>query len=349
MDKYFLIMIQFKKYSSIENCFYKDFLEEIRAQVPSDIQWVVQEKVHGTNTSFLCDGKDVKFAKRTSILEENENFYNYREILDEYRDKVLSMFRRISLHYAEVGSIAVFGELFGGSYPHPDVQRIGRLSVIQKGVFYTPIHEFYGFDIYIFTKEGGGYYLPVQEANVFFDKEKFFYARTLLKGSLEECLKYSNQFQSNIPVWLGLPPIDDNVCEGIVIRPVVPHYLRNGSRVIIKSKNEKFSEKKSVRKRNKLIGQQVEFSKELSNLLSLVEAFVNENRLSNVVSHIGEVSIPRDFGKLVKSMYEDVMTDFLKEYRDIHESVDKSEQRIFNGILNKKIISVIKKVYMNVN
>ena len=31
--------------------------------------------------------------------------------------------------------------------------------------------------------------------------------------------------------------------------------------------------------------------------------YVNENRLVNVVSHIGEVKIPRDFGRLVKAMY----------------------------------------------
>ena len=68
-------MIEFKKYSSIENHFYKDYLDQVREQVPADVQWVVQEKVHGTNTSFLCDGNDVKFAKRTSILEDDEKAY----------------------------------------------------------------------------------------------------------------------------------------------------------------------------------------------------------------------------------------------------------------------------------
>lgn len=39
-----------------------------------DLEYVVQEKVHGANTSFLCDGNEVKFAKRTSVLAEDENF-----------------------------------------------------------------------------------------------------------------------------------------------------------------------------------------------------------------------------------------------------------------------------------
>lgn len=50
------------------------------AEMPADLKYVVQEKVHGANTSFLCDGNEVKFAKRTSILSEGENFYEYDEL-----------------------------------------------------------------------------------------------------------------------------------------------------------------------------------------------------------------------------------------------------------------------------
>ena len=85
-------MIEFKKYSSNENHIYKDYLDQVREQVPAEMQWVVQEKVHGTNTSFLCDGNDVKFAKRTSILEDDEKFYDYQELVDEYKEKVISLF-----------------------------------------------------------------------------------------------------------------------------------------------------------------------------------------------------------------------------------------------------------------
>ena len=340
-------MIEFKKYSSIENHFYKDYLDQVREQVPADVQWVVQEKVHGTNTSFLCDGNDVKFAKRTSILGDDEKFYDYQEILEEYRGKVLSLYRRVCQHHEGVESISVFGELFGGTYPHPDVQRICRLTLIQKGVFYTPGHEFYGFDIYVFTKDSG-YYLSVDETNALFEAEGFFYARSLYTGSLDDCLKHPNQFQSKIAEWLGLPAIEDNVCEGIVIRPVTPYYLRTGSRALIKSKNEKFAEKKSIKRRTMQLEQQVEYSKELTEMLTLVDSFVNENRLANVVSHIGEVQIPRDLGKLIKEMSYDVVEDFLKEHSALYNVIDKSEVKIFNKELNKKITAVIKSVYMTV-
>lgn len=66
-------------------------------------------------------------------------------------------------------------------------------------------------------KDDGGRYLSVDEANAFFEAEGFFYAKTLFRGSLAECLKYPNAFQSKISQWLGLPDIEDNICEGIVV------------------------------------------------------------------------------------------------------------------------------------
>jgi len=114
---------------------------------------------------------------------------------------------------------------------------------------------------------------------------------------LDECLKYPNAFQSKISQWLGLPDIEDNICEGVVIRPVEPQYLRNGTRVLIKNKNARFAEKKSVKKRNKLFSEHVPYSDALKSLLPEVEAYVTEARLSNVISHIGEVNFPKTLAK----------------------------------------------------
>ena len=50
-------MLEFKKYSSIENSFSREFMEHVVAEMPQDLEYVVQEKVHGANTSFLCDGE----------------------------------------------------------------------------------------------------------------------------------------------------------------------------------------------------------------------------------------------------------------------------------------------------
>ena len=339
-------MLEFKKYSSIENSFSREFMEHVVAEMPQDLEYVVQEKVHGANTSFLCDGETLRFAKRTSMLEEGEQFYDYPELLERYRDRVLKLFGDIKAKYPEVTHISVFGEMFGGLYPHDGVKTKQKVSLIQRGVCYTPDHEFYGFDIYLFT-EAGGRFLPVDEVNEIFETNGFFYAKTLFRGTLTECLKQPNAFQSKIAEWLGLPAIEDNICEGIVIRPVTPMYLRNGSRVLIKSKNERFAERKSAKRRTKLFVEPVPYSEELKALIVEGETYVTENRLANVVSHIGEVHFPKDFGKVMGLFSKDVLEDFLKEHGNLYVALEKSEQKLLNKELNKFCTALVKQVYMS--
>lgn len=327
-------MINFKKYSSIENSNAREYMSRVVDQMPIDVEWVVQEKVHGANTSFLCDGKDVVFAKRTAIIADGENFYDYQPLLLAYRDRVLSLFSHIKSIHPETVSISVFGEMFGGKYPHNDVEAIPGIVLIQKGVYYTPSHEFYGFDIYL-TSNDGGSFLLVDEVNALFEEFGFFYAKTLMRGSLDDCLNYPNAFQSKVAEWLGFPPIDDNICEGVVIRPVVPMFLRTGSRVIIKNKNARFAEKKSKKVRNKIFSEPVPYSEALKMLLSEIDCYITDNRLDNVISHIGEVSLPKDFGKIMGLFSKDILDDFLKEHSGEYVALDKCEQKSFNRELNK--------------
>lgn len=339
-------MIKFKKYSSIDNAITREFMERVRTEMPEDLEWVVQEKVHGANTSFLCDGEDVKFAKRMSVLSDDDKFYDFQSMLETYDPRVLSLFKRIHETHPDVSAISVFGEMFGGRYAHEGVPAVKGLTLIQKGVNYTPVHEFYGFDIYLFEGESG-YYLAVDEVNSLFEAEDFFYARSLMRGSLAECLKYPNAFQSKISQWLGLPDIDDNICEGVVIRPVVPQYLRNGSRVLIKSKNARFAEKKSIKKRNKLFPEPIPYSDSLKALLPELEAYITENRLNNVISHIGEVTLPKDFGKIMGMFSKDILEDFLKEHGGEYTALDKCEQKSLNRELNKLSTGFVKEILLS--
>ena len=100
-------MIRFKKYSSIENSFNVEFMDKVRAEMPSDLKYVVQEKVHGANTSFLCDGNDVNFAKRTSVLAGDEKFYDYEQILADYRERVIALYNDIKARHEDIESISV--------------------------------------------------------------------------------------------------------------------------------------------------------------------------------------------------------------------------------------------------
>jgi len=337
-------MIQFKKYNSIENTFDKDFLEKIFLEGYDKQEFVVQEKVHGSNVCLITDGKTVGFGKRTGFVETGEKFYDYEELLERYTPKVITLFSTVKKDFPDILTLTVFGEMFGGKYPHSDVKNNTKTMVIQKGVYYCPNHELYTFDLYV-TTEDSGRFLSVDESNIFFEREKFFYAQTLFRGTLDKCLLYPNAFQSRISDWLGLPAIEDNICEGIVIRPVEPTYLRNGSRVLLKNKNARFAEKKSVKKRKPKLFVEPSYSKFLNDLLPVTELYVTENRLNNVVSKIGQISVPKDTGKLIGLFSKDILDDFLKEHSGEYAAIEKSEQKILNRHINSLATNLIKKVY----
>ncbi|MDR0738089.1 MAG: RNA ligase, Rnl2 family [Prevotellaceae bacterium] len=337
-------MLIFKKYSSIENTYDKELLDKIRLEHLDSLPYVVQEKVHGANCSFVTDGQTVQFAKRTGLIEPGESFYNYEELLERYRERIVRLFQRIKAKYTDTESMLVYGEMFGGKYPHPDVKNFSTVLNIQKGVYYCPVHEFYGFDIYI-TGPDSRRYFSVDETNAFFEEGGILYAKTLFQGTLDECLAYPNDFPSHIAEWLGLPPIEGNICEGVVIRPVEPAFLSNGSRVLLKSKNSKFAEKKAVKKRQPALFVAPTYSEALNNQLALTEAYVTENRLNNVISKIGHVSIPKEMGKLIGLFSKDVLEDYLKEHASDYALLEKSEQKILNRHVNKQATDLIKGVY----
>lgn len=339
--------LKFNKYSSIENTYQTLYLNKVREIVPKDAIWDVTEKVHGANCCIITNGNDTKFAKRSGIVEDGENFFNYEKVLEEFRPKIINAFNYIKKKYETnetiIDLVQFYGELFGGAYPHPDVPRNSQFNSVQKGLYYAPYQSFYGFDIAIIykspEKEGRFWLNPDEMADVF-EKNDIFYSKSLFRGTLDECLEFNNAFQSNIPTWLGLPPIEDNICEGVVFKPMRPYFFNNGDRILLKNKNERFSEKKKE-KVHKVIP---DLPADVKKAISTVSEYINDNRLNNVISHEGEFDMPKDFGKLIKLFTSDILNDFMKEYKEWN-SLEKVNQKLVTKEVNSLVIKVIKDHY----
>ncbi len=115
------------------------------------------------------------------------------------------------------------------------------------------------------------------EFNEVFEEAGFIYAKTLFRGSLNECLNYPNKFQSQISGWLGLPQFDENICEGVVIRPVEPCFFGNHARVMLKNKNEKWEEKSYQKKRKPLEKEEVKLSTAAQNLIEEATRYITKS------------------------------------------------------------------------
>ena len=330
--------MKFKRYASIDNSYRIKTIQFIRELLPNK-QFVVQEKLHGSNFAVYTDGNEVKYAKRSNFLKEG-NFNSYKKLdlvtIEKSIKEIFTMFKDL---YPETKQISIHGEICGGSYPHDDVKVVQDVSRVQKEVLYSPNVEFFAFDI------------KIDDAPI--NMDKFFevceiyniqHIPSLFQGTLEECLLYSNEYQTTIPKMLGLPKIEDNICEGNVIKPIIAANFDNGGRVVVKNKNEKFSERSGQKGTPKPADPLPE------NILSMMElgnTYVCENRLRNVLSKIGEVT-HKDFGMILGRMSKDVVEDFRIDYKEKLDELNKKENNKVIRYLNGKISMLIRENFDNI-
>lgn len=342
--------LRFDKYTSIENTYQVPYMVKVQEKVPADMLWDVTEKVHGANCCLITDGTTVEFAKRSGIVGEGGGFFSYEIVLAEMQEKILKAFAYVKEKYETedkpIKMVQFYGELFGGTYPHEDVKRDSRFGAVQKGLYYAPYQSFYGFDIALVHGNGqdaNGYRTwlnPDEEAEVYKDND-IFYARSLFRGTLQECLAFSNAFQTHIPEWLGLPPIEDNICEGVVLKPMVPQFFGNGDRIVLKNKNERFAEKKKEHVHKEVKDLPVV----VMNMCKTIGEYINDARLCNVISHEGEFDMPKDFGKLIKLFTEDILNDFVKDHMADWNGLEKANQKLVTKGMNGLASNVIKAHY----
>jgi len=330
----------FKKYNSIENIYRDEFLERIKTHGFWDREFVVQEKVHGSNLSYWTkDGKTFYSGRRTGIIQENEKFFNYEKVLENIKPKLGLLWSSIKINFPKLEQLTIFGELFGGDYPHPEIEIDKNSIMVQKGIFYSPKNHFYAFDILLNTEK----YLDVNTANQYFEKVKLLHAKTIFKGSIIECMEQENDFNTTIPNILGLPLLEPNITEGVVIKPTQTSFFNGGSRVILKNKNEKWAENT---KYHKSINQIDELSEKVLKLQEVIKTYITENRLNNVISKIGEIT-KKDFGKLLGMFNKDVVEDFTKDYKEILDELHKKEVKLINKSIGSIAIELVKNKIKN--
>lgn len=338
-------MFDFNRYSDINNANDKGFVQRVRDVLAEGMQFVVQEKVRGSHACFLCDGRELAVGNRDSLTDAETFCSRYGELVERYRRRVFTLFEHVRHVYANVQYIILYGELFGGNYPHADVSNNREGGTIQRGVAYSPNLDFYVFDIYLATACGGRY-LSVPVCNHLLESEDFFFARTLFQGSFEACLAYPNAFQSRLPNWLGLPALRNNVCEGIVIRPLAPIFTYQGERILLKSENARFTGKSAGKKCSLGGPELLPLTPECLELMSAVEQLVTPRRFAAIRSKLGEVWFPRDKGKLISRLCRDALDDFLNLFGPRYDALAVSEQHVITRCLNSAAGRLVRREVM---
>ena len=341
----------FKGYSSIENVERTKEIDTIIQQGKSGGEWVVSEKIHGANFSFWVTEDSIRCAKRTDWLSEGSSFFNFQDVLTMNFEVLRKMYDDvITRHFPETKCMTVYGEIFGGNYPHPEVERAYMATTVQKGVWYHPGNRFMAFDIVIRSEDhnrtmGHDFVYDLCELH------GLKHVPVLFRGTFEECLKYPNEFNSVVPNAFYLPSLVENLAEGVVIKPVEPSFMWNGSRVILKNKNTKWSEKAKMQRPNKDANKANKFDFELSEpaaeLVGELLLYVTENRLRNVLSKM-EAITDRHFGIIVGNMNKDIMEDFLKDHREKFIALEEKERKYATKKMGNEVMLMVRKDFLNI-
>ena len=331
-------IMEFKKYSEIENTYRSKTIHQIEMEGKSGGQWGVTLKVHGSNFSVYMSPDGMKCAKRSGFIGENNPFYNHDYVLDKQLVSLQMVYSEIR-KTTEFKEVIFYGEIFGGLYPHKDVPKVINQTVVQKGVYYSPENKFIVFDI-----KADGKYLDYDKVVDVCSRYGVLHAKILFEGTLEECLKYPNEFSDPLCKEFGLPEIENNICEGVVIKPNDTRYFNDGSRIILKNKNEKFKENVGGVKVEK---EQKEINPEIVDKAQKVLDYCNDNRLNAVLSKIGTVT-NKDFGKLLGLLSQDMYSDFIKDHENFFDDMSNVDKREVQKLVSTGVSTFLRKQFLNI-
>jgi Rnl2 family RNA ligase len=261
--------------------------------------------MHGANFSLWTDGEVVKAARRSGFIPEGESFYGSGAVIEHYSPLVLGLAKHMGAE-----NLVLFGELVGEG--------------IQKGVNYCEGKDFYVFDV-AHIIDGHLVFIDYTEDLVnTLNQSGFNTVPTLKWGSFEDVMSLDNLFESKFGGFTA---------EGYVAKPVVNHRLNSGSRVIIKSKNPKFSERKPSTKTKVIIPD------DIKGHVSAAESYITDNRLNNLESKEGKVQ-QELFGKFMGMLTSDAIEEYMKD-NDLE--LNKSDVRTIKKMLQPAARDIIKR------
>lgn len=331
------------EYEKMPKTFSKLDLSEKELNDLNKVKWVVTEKVHGANFSLVYEDRRLQFAKRKDYLNWGDDFFGFQQVVNRIEDKVLQLFEELKLNL-KADRYIIYGELFGGKYPHPDVPEDPDVEAIQTGIYYAPSVEFCAFDI-AFEVNGKKEYLDYEKAIAYLDKHGVLYAKPLLIGKVNEVQDFNIRVNSSIPGQFGLPELEQNLIEGVVIKPLNHVHLNLSSRPIVKLKNPEFDEEKKFHESQAWSFKKtiVSKSEELTFIFEEVSTYINDNRLQSAVSKTGKI----DFGneiriqQILEEVLNDTWTDFDENNKGLLSELDKEQQEWLRKRMNAQILELI--------
>jgi Rnl2 family RNA ligase len=238
--------------------------------------WVATEKIHGAQLVIAYDGRRFSVGKRKAWLRDDEPFFGWQLLRAR-----LETAARTALSAGSV-AVRVYGELYGGAYPHPDVPPVPGMSPVQTGVWYSQEIRFALFDVLRHDRpNAAGRFLIYRDVAAIADRAGLDVVPLLARGPRSSLDALPTRFPSRVARRLGLPELPGNLAEGLVLRPderLVPE-----QRPIVKLKIREFDEQRFDESRTWDERTRLDFA----DLRGWADVLVNDPRLAGARSKVG--------------------------------------------------------------
>lgn len=324
----------FIKYCHIENLYQADkLLEKVRREGldSQDYAYGCFRKIDGCNVQ-LSVGADGTFSaasrnQEIPLGEGSPSFNGLEKVikrctLDEKVKLMKEKFAEIMGIKSLDFSFTVFGELYGGLYRHPDVPRDKEAARIQGRIDYSPSNHWMAFDAVASSPDWEGpVWLSTNELEFLCHACGVQAQIEDFTGTLDECLAFSPEFIDDTGhVLFGLPLVENNFAEGVVIKP--HEYLEVGplhERVIFKNKNPKYKERiRATKEKTKEAGAKLQPLEQ--EWLEKMCEFMNSARAMSAKSKLGSGA---SFSEIIEEATKDALQEFQETYGEEFSRVQR--------------------------
>ena len=289
---------------------------EVREQASLGGTWVALEKIHGAQLVIGVRGTQVCFGKRKAWLSDEEPFFGWQLLRVQLAEAARTMAHTVG---AVGGTVYLYGELFGGHYPHPGVAAVPGMSAVQTGIWYAPDLRWSPFDVLVtHSDEDEGTLLAHHEVEALGRETGLVTPPVIRRGTRNEMSGVPTRMPTRVPALLGLPTISDNVAEGLVIKS--DQRLSPTQRPSFKRKIEEFNEARFDESAAWDPHQRLS----VDELALWAERMVNPPRIASALSKCGRGALEPILDEVMLDVRVDLELAFPLAYRSLGTAEEES-------------------------
>jgi Rnl2 family RNA ligase len=264
--------------------------------------WMAQEKIHGAQLVIGVCASRVRIGKRKAWLEDGDGFFGWQLLRPDLERAGRELFEML---HGEAQTLHFYGELFGGHYPHPDVLPVPGVSAVQTGVWYAPGVHWALFDaVRVYDSERAPDFIAAGELAEAAERAGVLTPPVLAHGRKNEVAGAPVRFVTKVPELFGLPRIEGNFAEGIVVKNTAS--ISAADRGIVKRKIDEFDEKRFDESEAWDSTRQLS----LAEIVQIAGRLVNEARISSAASKVGRDSRDVWLDEIVLDIFVDLTEAF---------------------------------------